>query len=490
MKSKKNEHSIIKEASVYSFSKYFAEIFLALKGFIIATFLGPSLYGLWSFIKTIIFSAKYFSFGTSDAMLRQIPLNKGKKEFDKNYKIKQTSLTFRLLVSFIVCFIIIILSFTNKINEYKIETQLLGIVFIFQSIYYYSLDKFRSETKIIQLSKMEFFYALLTTILGISLLLISKVQGLLLSLIITHTILFFYLWKNKDLLFDFMIEFKLLKKLFRIGFPITVLILCIYLMQNMDKILIYIFLGNTMTGYYGLASFLLNIINYIPLTLSTVLFPRMMYKFGKTNNRNEIEEYFHRPMELVSGIMPLILGLLFINIDLAITFFLPEYIPSINTIRILIIGLYFYSILSIPINILIAFNKQKQFMYISIIILIIQVVLQFLAIKLGYNIIGVAIVTGFIFFLSSFLAIIYTLFLFRKSAVKIMKTLGEISLPFFYQIVILAVLYLVNIPLNNLILKNLVLSVLFIILMMPLLVYVNSRSNILKKIIPVFKPKK
>lgn len=481
-----DENTIIKEATAYSGVQYFSQFILGIRGFIIAKFLGPSLYGVWTMFKTLIATTKYSSLGTSYAMTRDVPYNIGTNKSENNVILQKNVLSMRVMISTIACLILFILSFTKKYKGYQVEIVILGMVYIIQNIYNYIQEKLKSETKIITLSKYDLAFAILNTLFGISLLFFLRISGLLFGMFLSYVVLLIAAMKKEEIALSFGFQKSSLFSLIKTGMPIMMIYVSFYLMNNIDKIFVFAFLGSTLTGYYGLASFISAIVNYIPATITTVLFPRMMQKLGRTKSRKAIEEYFSKPIFIISLLMPVILGIFYILIDLPIIYLLPKYIPAIDAIRVLILTLFFPSILFIPINILIAFNKQKMYMIISFFLILFQAALQYHGIKLGYGITGVAAATGISFFAASLLSNMMVMRLFKRSAADMAMHSLKTYLPFVYSIFGLYISYILTAGISGILLKGLSSTLIFIILMMPFLIYLNNKTRIANKVIASF----
>jgi len=478
---KKEERNIVKETTALSLAMYISQLILGLRGFIIARFLGPNLYGLWSILTTIILAAIHLGLGTSQALVREIPLNVGKNKANENAEIQQNSFTFQIFVSLGICVVLLMLTLTSLINSLKGEIRLLGVVLIFNNTYYFLTKKLTSEKRIYSLAIYIIAYAILNTAIGIFLLFFLKINGLLLGMIISHLSLFVISLKRRHLSINLQLNRSILDRLIKIGFPIMILAMSSLFMQYIDRFLVFTLLGNTMTGYYALASYISVLFHYIPHSMSNVLFPRMMHKYGRTSEKKEIEEYFIQPITILAFGTPILLGLVFINVDIAILYLLPEYIPSLIIIKILVLSLFFSIILRVPIDILILFNKQKTVMFLQIASLVFGGILDYLAIINGYGIEGVAFATAFTYFVVSVVLMIYALHILDKAMPFIIKQLFFIYSPFFYG---LFGLFIINSVLNNFpgyIYQSFLMSILYLIISIPLVISLN-KYGILGKI--------
>jgi O-antigen/teichoic acid export membrane protein len=472
---------IIRDATALSSTLYISQGIYIVRGFIIAQFLGPSLYGVWSIFRSFLGSASYFGFGTQQAMMREVPFNAGAGDKGKKSLITQTSLSWNILATSIVMIIVLLLSFTKIAYQFRTEVRLAGILFVLNAIHIFVRPKFNSEQKILLMSKYMIAYAILNTLFGLSFLFFFKLRGLLLGMIIAQLVLLTYLVINDHLSLKLSINKKILFELFSIGFPIMILSFLVFLMGNVDKYMVFAMLGRKMTGYYGLAAFASSAVGYISYSMSNVVFPRMMYTYGKTGERKDIEKYYIKPMFVLSGVSPIILCIIFINVKLILTYLLPKYLPGITVVHILIISLFFSTILGLPTNLLIALNKQKKFVYIVTAILLLDISFDFLVIKNGFGMEGVAVITTIVFALTSVIANGYALFLLRNKASEIFRKILSVYWPFAYSFIGLAVIVSITFS-ENVLWDNCIKTAAFITFSIPLIIYIEKKSSILQKL--------
>lgn len=474
----KDEETIIREITAYSGSKYFAEFIFAIRGFVIAKFLGPSLYGLWNILRVFLSAGDFVSLGSVEAMTRQIPKNAGAKTQKNNESIAQTTLSWTLLGSIFITILTFILTLTGIINENIYEVRLTSILFIGTSLYFFVSQYYRSHKKIFLISKISLAYAILNTVVGLSFLFFYEVIGLLYGMLVSYILIFIYVLRRKDITLKLSIDKTRLKALIRMGFPIMLLTITFFLMHKIDSIIVFAFLGSAMTGYYGLASFITLLVQYIPQTFTAVLFPRMMHKFGREKKKRAMLEYFTKPLDVLATTMPLLLGVIFINVDAIIVLILEQYIPAIMTLKILIVSLFFSAIQSVPNNILIGLNKQKKLMYVMVTILGISAVLDIAMVMAGYGIEGVAIATGISMFLASMVSLVLAA---KELNVKKTIILKSLHSPI-YAAIIIAILSAVIIH-ENIFIKHTIETLLFILLYSPKLLKLNKRMGLADKVL-------
>lgn len=486
MVSQETKHHIIRETVLYSGSQYAAEGISAVRGIIIAFILGPSYYGVWSILKTILAGSELMGWGATQGMSREVPYRRGKHQQRVCRVIQQTSLTWGIIISAVIAAGMVIVSFSTRATSYRSEIRLAALAFIGTFLYYWIRLKLRGENKIDAIIKCQLLHVAINTVVGIGFLFFFKINGLLVGLIVSYILVFSYLYRLGEWVPPYDLQKRVLWQLLRSGFPIMMLSVTIFFMYRMDNLFVFFLLGKHMAGYYGLASFICLVISYIPISMTTVLFPKMLYRFGETDDRGKIEAYFKKPIIFLSLFMTILLGCFFITIDVPVYFILKEYIPAIQSLKILILSLFFASVMKIPNAIIITFNKQLKLMVINIFILSLGASLDYAAIYFGYGISGVAYATGFVFFLICSASTLYSLYSLRKTLEEGGKILARVYGPFVYCLISLSIVYNVfpiELPLTTLCLVRMVL---FLFLMTPIIYLLNKEQSLYEIMIVIF----
>ncbi len=469
--------SIIKEIAVYSGSRYISEALLSIRGLIIAKFLGPSLYGVWCIIKIFLSIGELIDFGVNNSMVREASLEYGRNRPDRSLLIQNISFCWGCLTSISFAIFAFALTFTSVIQQYNYEWRLACIGFVATAIYSNLRIRLQSENKITAISKLNLLTALVNTVLGLILLFLFNVSGLLLGIIFTYSFIFYLMKAKKYFLISLCFDRQLLFGLLKLGLPLKLITLSVFLMYRMDNVIVFSLLGKKLAGYYGLATFLTIIITYIPQSISVVLFPKIMRQFGKTNNKKELEFFLAGPIFYLSLIMPVIIGCIFIAIDVPIIYFLEKYTPAIPCLRVLIIALYFSAFITIPTNIVIALKQHMRLLKWNCAVVILGGILDCIAIKKGYGIVGVAYTTGIMFLLMSFAAYSTALWSIGKPLAKIIISLLNLFLPFAYGIGSLSIAWHFGFSANNLLRTAIIRIIYYLILSVPLFYFFHKYRN-------------
>jgi len=136
--------------------------------------------------------------------------------------------------------------------------------------------------------------------------------------------------------------------------------------------------------------------------------------------------------------LPILIGALYLSLPLVISVFLPAYLPGVAAARIIGIGIFFYGILGLTDYFLVTIGKLKQYALFGCVALFLNIVLDYLFIRLGYGIEGVALGGTLItYFFYSSIVIGYSLLHYTKRFSDLVRYFARLWLPFVYMIVLL-----------------------------------------------------
>ena len=473
---------MVRQAGVLSAATYLDQLVAMIRGLLVAWFLGPSLYGVWNLFKTYLQGAIYAGLGASWALPRELPFNSGQDPEQsnerKNQLLKQTTLSFSLGIAVVVTVLTLAYSFFDAAEGLRTEIRLAALAFILNVVHVYIPHQFRGELKIYQLARYVVLYGLLNSIFGVVLMGFYGISGLLMGMIITSSLLIFALIRSKELTFTYRINKDVLKGAIIVGFPMMFVSIAPRLMASLDKVIIFVMIGSSAAGYYSLAAFFSNFVDKIPVAIAAVLLPRLMLQKGKGVELGEMSHYFHKPMVLQALVVPIVLGLMVLNVESVLLLFLPDYLPAVPPLQVLVMGLYFSAIWNIPKGVLIVANKQHIFMIAVPLFLSLGVLMNIAVIRMGYGMVGVAYASVLFYFLVALTTIIYALKLLDRSRTDAVKAILSIFLPYFYAVIVVIVVGRFELS-SSIIVNSLLISVLFLAGCTPLLLWADKELQIL-----------
>lgn len=487
------KHRIFKDASFYSISIYILVVFNTIKGFFVRAILGPTIYGLFTTLQIIINYATYSHLGLLFAVEREIPYFISKKEFEKVENIKNTSFTF--IQSFLLLGIIIVFLLTfilvKKASLFIQGFRIVLLIAFTQQLYIYYVTLLRSEKKFNIVSKATIIFAVFSTLLSILLGLKYKLIGVLWALVISYLITLIYINVKKKYKIKFNMDKNLLRELFKIGFALLIIGFAYITLINIDKIVIIIFLGKRSLGYYSIAFMVSTLIMHFPNAIAVIMFPNFLGKYGEHDNIQDLKQYMVQPTLIFAYLMPILIGWIYIVIEPLIKLTLNEYIPGIESAKILILGSFFLAVVYMAGHLLVTLKKFNKYIKIQIYVIIFSILLNILFVKLGWGIKGVAVATSLGFFIYATFIIHYAFKQYCTQIIDFIKYIVEIYTPFLYMAGLLFIIRLFSKVFNgvNEWITTIGMLILFSIFSIPLILRVNKKTDIINVFLNSFRSK-
>jgi Na+-driven multidrug efflux pump len=162
-----------------------------------------------------------------------------------------------------------------------------------------------------------------------------------------------------------------------------------------------------------------------------------MEKLGKTEDIKSIKNYFTETSMILAYVVPLLLAAIYFCIHLPIQYYLIKYLPSIDVVKILSMGLYFSVFPSMAIATCNAMNKQIEIVFLTLPILFVNFLVNYLFLQYGFGIKGVALGTSISYFFYTTALIYYTFKQYKYTIKKYIFFLLAIYAPFICMILLI-----------------------------------------------------
>ena len=235
----------------------------------------------------------------------------------------------------------------------------------------------------------------------------------------------------------FKISFPVINRLIKIGLPIMVAGFLIMFLGNIDKIMILKYFSEKALGLYGISSFVFMVLGMFPSKLYQVTLPYIMEEYGSTSDIQQIKNYFIEPTVLLAYLPPFLICGIYFGVHIPIKYYLGKYIPSIVVVQIMSFGYFFMILNTMATSICFAVNKQMKILYLTLPCIFINAMLNYILIRNGMGINGVAVGTAITYFLYNISILILTMKQYEARYSKRLKFLLMIYSPFIYALILM-----------------------------------------------------
>lgn len=377
---------------IYTSSSVLKALATLISGFIIAKFVSPSDFGLWTTLSLLISYALVFQGGFINGLNLELPFLLGNREEKRAHLYASVT---QLLTTISVVLVLLLSAAVYLIypfSDNKEKFGFLGVSVIIMCTFFqnYFLSTFRSNNQFLRLSYIQIVEAFLN-ILTIALVMYFGFYGMIakaVSVILVYvSILAIYRpikvkssW-NKEVFFN----------LLKVGMPIFMLAYIEVFALTVDKIFLLKFSNLESVGIYSFAFYAFAFTLLFSNSLASYIYPKLTYKYGETKDKLILWKYVKKiTIILLCLQLPFAILGIFV-IPYAITSYFPNYEGSILPMQILLLaGIFKGSIIGV--NVLWSIKKWKYMITYQLFYAFLFIALTFLFVNvLDNKVVGISV---------------------------------------------------------------------------------------------------
>ena len=428
---------------------------------IIARQLGPEKSGLTaSLIGLVLSYSILIHFGTLNALSQRYPLLVGKNSKESLIELSnmpKSILGFNIFISvflFIILFFVSLFYYLNDNLTWAFGIFSAGILSISQLIKTYSIFFCRSSNQFNLLTRNTIRF-LWTPILIVFSVKYFGLYGQWITMVLTDFLITISLFKSLKIKFNFVFDFSQWFFYIKNGIPIFLVGALYDIFNTSDRLAAATILSSKQLGIYSVATMSNTIISIIPMIVAQIMWPRIAEMIGANKPSETILKYLRIPTSLLSLLLPVIIGIIFILLPTAINFFLPKYSTGIQTAQISIFSIFFIGIFGMYTAYLGTSLKLLPYGLIILTGLIINwFTMGILGSRVSFSLEIIALIKVFSFAVIAILAILYVEFTLTKNLLNSIIVLLRLISPIFYLIFLLFFVIPKSILLHNISQQN------------------------------------
>lgn len=310
-----------------------------LSGFIIAKFISPSDFGLWTALSILISYALIFQGGLINGLNLELPLALGEGDVRKGHLYAAVTQSGTAMVTVMVLAVGVLTFFTYPFSSDKERFGFAGIVLIICCTYFqnYFLSTFRSNNQFLKLSYIQIAEALLNFV-TIALVFYYGFYGLVLKAVSVIFIYVIVLAFYRPIKVHFVWKKKIFIKLLKVGLPIFALAYVEVFALTLDKVFLLRYTNLQSVGIYSFAFYAFAFTTLFSNSLASYIYPKLTYKYGETKNKLILWQYVKRLTTILLIIqIPFVLVGLYV-IPLMVNHYFPQYVLSIIPMQLLLVA--------------------------------------------------------------------------------------------------------------------------------------------------------
>jgi O-antigen/teichoic acid export membrane protein len=359
----------------------------------------------------------FLHLGIFGAFQRYYPYYIGKGKMQKANEVSRISLTWNILISFIVGGLFLVFAAVSLFhNNWKASLAWVVQAIIIWGYFYggHLSILFNSTHNFKSLSKSTFLSTFITS-LTLPIFLIWPYIAMVLRSGLGSAVRMIYMhilsqrFSRIKFAFKPMAWFKLAKD----GFPMfTASYMSGIGWETLEKTIVFYYIGTHGLGLWSISIMLLTMAKLVPQSVTAIYIPRIIEGYGKTHDTKYVLRLCIRPMLITTPLIILLYFSLIITLPSLIPIIMPKYVEAIPIIGIMLLNLVI-EIFILPYSLLIVMGKILQQNLASIIGLISFFLLGLFSIQYGYGLLGI-IIASFIGKLVR-LILVYTYILSAKT---------------------------------------------------------------------------
>lgn len=389
------KYRVLRDVWSYLKQTLLAQLALLVGGMVVARVLGPTDYGLWNALQLITMYGTYASLGLINALNREVPIYRGRGDEEKIARMRNASLG--AMVGLSVLLGGGILAYALWSRERFDPSLLVGIVFMAGIVALQQLSGFfdvlfRSANDFATVGRLRLYRTLAEMSLAVVLVAALSFLGRLVAAAATWIFLIGYAISRNPFPIRPRWDPGEVGRLIRLGLPLMAVEILYGLLTSLDRLLIARHLDRTALGHYSVGLMAVTFLFVVPRVVWEILYPRFGERFGETGKPASLEHLVLIPLFGMATVMALLLGAVVILLPLGVTIALPHYMAGIDAARVLVCGSFFLALVAGPGNFIhTVTSRQTPLLLIYGGGLCLAAAFNWLALSLGYGILGVAI---------------------------------------------------------------------------------------------------
>lgn len=366
-----------------------------LRELLISAFLGPLHYGVMNFVNLILAYSGFTSLGIGAAANREILYFQGKQDSDRLTQIRNTGMTVGLLLSAFFGLIVTGLMFlwpqSSVPSVVVVAVGPLVLLLTFQSWLEMSAMAQRAFGAI---GRIRFVGAIAGFASAAGLTYLYGLTGLLVGMVGVQLLMVLWFSRMVDLRYAPMLDRREIWRLFRIGLPLFLGSLSVLALRTADNFIVVTFLSVKEWGYYGFALFISTYLFNVVNENARVVYQFLQERYGKTDEVRGLRNYIVVPSRVVAYFLPVAIGLIVLVAPIFLVHFLPQYVPALPALEVLLVASYFSSLASIHGLLMVTLNRQNLFLLLRAGGVVLNVLCALSLIKAGWGLVGVALASA------------------------------------------------------------------------------------------------
>lgn len=386
----------IRDSIGIAFSQYVVRMVLMARGLVAARLLGPHAFGAWNGLSLILDYGVLATFGTQQGLDQVVPGRIVAGDAEALRRVKRAGL-FNILLLSSVFGLVVLGYFAASPGRLRDFWGLGGIATMLgcatvTCVSFYHLTLLRSHGDTSTLGRWNLIQGIAGAVIGLALLPMLGAWGLLIGWCIGAVAAAWHVRARAGAtapLAPSPSRDSLL--LLSVGFPMFLFNGSNLMMRTFDRLVILRFLGTEPLGYYSLGVMALALMLYLPDSVSYVIYPQLQKRYHEAGDRPEVlHDPFERTMRTLALLVPIFCGMVYLAAEDVVAWVLPTYMNGLVPLKVLGFGAAGLALANLSSIALMTLGRRMVLIPAALFMVALGVTLDWLAVRQGLGIAGVA----------------------------------------------------------------------------------------------------
>lgn len=311
----------------------------AITGFLVARFLFPNEYGLWSLFAVVLFYSAQLHLGSINQMHKDVPFFLAAKDGEAAQQVTNFAFSFSLTNCVFAAAVIVAAGLLwRPAGVSSVQLLLLALLVVCQELFTFVNYWLRAYRRFSALSVYLNLYACSNLALVAALAWWKHLTGVLLGYVITGSFVALYFIFRQHI----RVAYRLVKpdwKSLGKAFQLLLWTMMFVFLTTLDRVFISWRLGMLALGLFGVSLLVSNLVYNSADVVLQVLFPTSSSLVGSHKSPHHITHLLLNSARTLSYILAVVLGLGFLLLPAVVPVLLPRYSLGIPAARIICLGL-------------------------------------------------------------------------------------------------------------------------------------------------------
>ena len=383
--------SLLPRIILYGAARGIVKALIAGRGVALAILLGPTLFGAWAIFRLAMPFAAFASLGVQQGLEFEVARDRWSEETPASHEeilVARTALGYTLAAFGVIGLAFLVASFAVSDRQLAMGMRALGIALPLRQLWLYALVYLRSRGQFRRFGFLEVadaaLHAVLTVLFAFWWGLAGAFAGFVLASLGSVLLL------GRSAPFRPMISGPQLRRLLRIGLPLSLVLITSTLLATADRWIVAAWGGTRLLGVYAFAVAVAGLAATLVWVVRTVIYPDVYAAARRRGVAPVVRQLLGDTLLPFAWLYPPLLGVAALVLRPVVHFVVPQYVEAIAPAQLLLfegVALGFISLGSLGV---VAGGRQQRLPVFSTFAFLLNVGLSLLALGSGLGLEGVA----------------------------------------------------------------------------------------------------